>query len=173
VNLNGIANEIGDAVVFTSWFVQGLTAFTKNVEMQTEASDVNQDGIPLTVADLIRMVEIIIGDATPYSSSDTVEAESDNSGNTLSVGPDVPMSGAFVRVIGEVTPTLLAPNMEMIHRFDGVQTRILIHSFEGESFTGDFLQVDSEVVYLELATHEGKPVIVRTGSRDGSPGMEK
>lgn len=65
INLNGIANEIGDAAVFTNYFLFGLSAFVINEEGQIAASDVNADGIPLTVGDLTYLIRVIIGDALP------------------------------------------------------------------------------------------------------------
>ncbi|MBN1212932.1 MAG: T9SS type A sorting domain-containing protein, partial [candidate division Zixibacteria bacterium] len=66
INLNNIAYEIGDAVLFTNYFIYGLKAFTINVAGQIAATDVNADGITLTVSDLAYLVRVIIGDASPY-----------------------------------------------------------------------------------------------------------
>jgi hypothetical protein len=71
INLNGIANEIADAVLFTNFFLQGITAFydvpydAKKVQGKVAATDVNNDGHPLTVGDLVYLLRIIVGDAQP------------------------------------------------------------------------------------------------------------
>ncbi|MBD3257247.1 T9SS type A sorting domain-containing protein, partial [candidate division GN15 bacterium] len=65
INLNGIAYEIADAVVFSNYFVYGLSVFTVNVAGQVAATDVNADGITLSVADLVLLIRVIIGDADP------------------------------------------------------------------------------------------------------------
>ncbi|MEW5795373.1 MAG: T9SS type A sorting domain-containing protein [Candidatus Zixiibacteriota bacterium] len=65
INLNMIAYEIADAVVFTNYFIRGLAAFTINVAGQIAATDVNADGLTLTVADLSLLIRVIIGDANP------------------------------------------------------------------------------------------------------------
>ncbi|MCC6963187.1 MAG: T9SS type A sorting domain-containing protein [candidate division Zixibacteria bacterium] len=70
INLNGIAYEIADAVLYTNFFIYGLPAL--NVlpiprEAQIAASDVNADGIPLTVGDLVYLLRIIVGDALPIA----------------------------------------------------------------------------------------------------------
>lgn len=65
INLNGIAYEVADAVVFTNYFIVGITAFKFSVAGQTAATDVNADGATLTVADLVYLVRVIIGDANP------------------------------------------------------------------------------------------------------------
>ncbi|MBN2226771.1 MAG: T9SS type A sorting domain-containing protein [candidate division Zixibacteria bacterium] len=66
VNLNGIAYEIADAVVFTNYFVYGYAAFVVSVPGQIAASDVNADGYALSIADLVYLIRVIIGDAQPY-----------------------------------------------------------------------------------------------------------
>ncbi len=68
LNLNGIAYEIADAVTYTNFFLHGYSAL--NVlpgprEAQIAASDVNKDGIPLTVGDLVYLLRVIVGDALP------------------------------------------------------------------------------------------------------------
>jgi hypothetical protein len=71
------------------------------------------------------------------------------------------MGAAFVVIEGNVTPTLLADNMEMQYAFDGVNTRAIIWSRTGNSFTGNFLRADGELVEVEMATAEGYPVIAK------------
>jgi hypothetical protein len=72
VNLNGIPYEIADAVMYTNYFIEGLTAFgdpitePTRIEAATAASDVNADGIRLSVADLVYLIRVITGDAMPY-----------------------------------------------------------------------------------------------------------
>jgi len=79
LNLNGIANEIADAVLYTNYFLHGITAFPAlGREGAIAASDVNADGRTLTVGDLVYLLRIIVGDAlpmpklAPFASSATV-----------------------------------------------------------------------------------------------------
>jgi len=65
INLNGISNEIADAVLFSNYFIYGLSVFKINIDGQVAASDVNADGMTLTVGDLVYLIRIIIGDADP------------------------------------------------------------------------------------------------------------
>ena len=74
INANGVANEIADAVMFTNYFINGLSAFGSHVEASIAASDVNADGISLSVADLVYLIRVIQGDASPYPKVDP-EAE--------------------------------------------------------------------------------------------------
>jgi hypothetical protein len=69
INLNGIDNEIADAVLYTNYFLYGYPALDPNPqfrEAQIAASDVNADGVPLTVGDLVYQLRIIVGDALPF-----------------------------------------------------------------------------------------------------------
>ena len=73
INLNGVAYEIADAVMFTNYFISGLAAFgdpiteSMKIEGSIAASDVNADGIRLSVADLVYLIRVIQGDAQPYA----------------------------------------------------------------------------------------------------------
>ncbi len=65
INLNGVAYEISDVVVFSNYFIFGLGAFTINMAGQIAATDVNADGLTLSVADLVYLIRVLIGDADP------------------------------------------------------------------------------------------------------------
>ena len=70
INLNGIANEIADAVLFTNFFLKGINAFSPDPQKRqgmVAATDVNADGHVLTVGDLVYLLRIIVGDALPYA----------------------------------------------------------------------------------------------------------
>jgi hypothetical protein len=166
INLNGISNEISDAVVLTNYFIYGLGAFHINVAGQTAASDVNADGLALTVGDLVYLIRVIVGDALPYPKLTPVTA-----GYTVTdgyVAVDAEMGAALVVVEGQIVPTLLADQMEMKSAFDAEQnvTRILVYSFDAHTFDGEFLQVEGNVVDIEFGSPEG--AVVKT--TDALPG---
>ena len=67
INLNGIANEIGDAVLFSNYFIYGASVWDPFwFETQMFATDVNNDGLTLTIADLVYLIRIITGDEQPF-----------------------------------------------------------------------------------------------------------
>ncbi len=66
INLNGFGYEIADAVLFSHYFIYGLPVFTINQAGQIAASDANADGLALTVADLVYLIRVVVGDALPY-----------------------------------------------------------------------------------------------------------
>jgi hypothetical protein len=57
-----IGYEIADAVLFSNYFIRGLPVFTINQAGQVAASDVNADGLVLTVADLVYLIRAVVGD---------------------------------------------------------------------------------------------------------------
>ena len=160
INMNGVVNEIADAVLFSNYFIHGLSVFTIGALApagQVAATDVNADGLTLSVADLVYLIRIIVGDALPYPKLGTVAAAYTLHNGVMSV--DSKMGAAYVVVEGNVAPILLADNMEMMYNFDGANTRILVSKIEkGAAFEGDFLQVDGSVITAEFATYEGAPV---------------
>lgn len=160
INLNGLSNEIADAVLFSNYFVYGMSVFTVNPAGQVAATDVNADGTVLTVADLVYLIRIVVGDALPIPKEVVpvaVRYTHDNKG-VMSVKDNVQIGAAFVVVSGETTPVLLADNMEMLSAYDGQNTRILVWSRQAHSFSGDFLSVGGQVITLDMATSEGYPV---------------
>ncbi len=164
VNLNEIANEIADAVLFTNYFVYGIGVFDINPAGQTAATDVNADGIALSVADLVYLIRVIVGDALPYPKEVTNEVISKNASyihtksGVMSIADQTDISAAYLVVEGNVTPELLVDNMEMKYAYDGVNTRVLVYSTEGNSFAGEFLNVTGNVMSIEMASREGNPI---------------
>jgi hypothetical protein len=166
VNLNGVSYEIADAVMFTNYFIKGLSAFTVNVDGSIAATDVNADGIALSVADLVYLIRVIVGDALAYPKNAVHEANAlttvvTNDNGTLAVANE--MGGAFIVVAGNVKPTLLATNMDMNYGFDGQNTRIVVvpsvKNFSG--FTGSFINVGGEVVSIDMANLAGESVAAK------------
>ena len=67
MNLNHVCYDIGDAIFFTNYFIYGEPIWNPTYrDCQILMSDVNHDGIVLTVADLVYMIRIITGDAVPF-----------------------------------------------------------------------------------------------------------
>jgi hypothetical protein len=70
INLNGVANEISDAVLFSNAFIYGCAVLgCPNDPLWPNrqlATDVNNDGYPMSVADLVYLIRIITGDANPF-----------------------------------------------------------------------------------------------------------
>jgi hypothetical protein len=162
INLNGIPNEVADAVLFTNYFVHGVGVFTINPLGQIAATDVNADGITLSVADLVHLIRVIVGDADPYYKVGApVKVNYVHADDGLMTVDGAKIGAAFVVAEGDVVPHLRAEGMEMKYHFDGLNTKILVYSLEGNSFTGELMDLDAEVVSIEMATDEGNPVYAK------------
>lgn len=136
INLNGIANEIADAVVFTNYFIEGLAAFTINTEGQIAATEVNGDGLTLTVADLVYLVRVIVGDALPLPKANPdAFASFSMIGNDVVVETNVDLGAALFVFNGQVIPTLAADavQMELLYGYEGNTTRALVWSRDAQA----------------------------------------
>ena len=158
INLNGVSNEVADAVLFSNYFIYGLGVFHINFDGQVAATDVNADGLVLSVGDLVYQIRIIIGDAQPYPKLSPVTATYGVDNGVVSV--DKLMGAALVVVEGDVTPTLLADNMDIKYAYNAEEnvTRVLVYSFEGNGFSGAFLNANGNVISIELGSYEGAVV---------------
>ena len=167
INLNNIPNEVADAVLFTNYFIYGISVFTVNVQGQIAATDVNADGLALSVADLVYLIRIVIGDAVPYAKITplAVRYTHDNQG-VMSVKDDVQIGAVHLVISGKVDPVLLASEMVMAYAYDGNNdvTRVLVYSDPNAEvsnfFIGDFINTgaNNNVLSIEMATYEGQAV---------------
>jgi hypothetical protein len=157
VNLNGVVNEIADAVVFTNYLLYGPSAFTINFEGQKAATDVNADGITLTVADLVYLIRVIVGDAMaiPKAAPD-ISAEFVCRNGTINVNSR--LGAGFFVLEGEAEVSLGedAIGMDMRSHYDGTNTRVLIYSFDkNHSCAGEILRTNANIVSIEAADYNG------------------
>ncbi|MBU1319762.1 MAG: T9SS type A sorting domain-containing protein [candidate division Zixibacteria bacterium] len=136
LNLNEVANEIADAVLYTNYFIYGLGVFNPlTIEGQIAASDVNADGRILTVGDLVYLTRVITGDAlpypklTPYATSVDVIVERVGSDLTVGTSSSVDIGAAhFVfSVDGNVTVTSLVNGMNILSDVVDGELRVLVY----------------------------------------------
>ncbi|HSG99647.1 MAG TPA: T9SS type A sorting domain-containing protein, partial [candidate division Zixibacteria bacterium] len=161
VNLNGLSNEIADAVMFTEYFISGLSAFVPHIEGSIAATEVNGDGIPLTVADLVYLIRVIVGDALPLPKSVHNTASITVAGNVVSTNVDL---GAALFVFeGTANVELLATNMDMkVGVVDG-NTHALVYSISTNSIAaGGVVSADANLLSVEAASYEGVALDVIT-----------
>jgi len=151
INLNGVADEVADAVLFSNYFIYGIDEFSSDDalrQVQILATDVNDDGIVLTVADLVYLVRILTGDATPFpawpklAASGTAHITADITSDRMTIAWDspVPVGGARFAIDLPVgvdlgTPQLgaSATGMTLKTYRDGNQLRVLVFSLTGKS----------------------------------------
>jgi len=161
VNLNGVSNEIADMVLFSNYFVYGEGVFHINLEGQIAATDINHDGLTLTIEDLVYGICVVIGNAWPY---DRLETDSlftakfvqDFDTKTITVEARDTLGVAYMVVEGNVSSIYLyQQDMDLKYDFNYNQnvTRILIYSFEGHSFvSGPLVSYSGEGVLIEAST---------------------
>jgi len=113
INLNGLDNEIADAVMLTEYFVSGLGAFAPHQDGSIAASEINGDGLPATVADLVYLIRIIVGDALPLAKLSHVTAPLtlQTAGDIIS--SNVELGAALFVFDGTADVTLLQPQMQL------------------------------------------------------------
>jgi len=158
LNMDGLSNTIADAVMFTNYFVYGLSAFGANVDGAIAATDINNDGLTLTVADLVYMIRIVNGDELGYPKLTPVEATVTYSKTGL-ISVDGPEMGAVYAVFeGDVSPANLTDNMEMLSSNRDGYTHVILWSIDGEACSGNILNTTANIVSIEMATKDAAPV---------------
>ena len=155
VNLDGLPFTIADAVFYVNYFVYGLEALGPDFQTAAENSDINGDGQVLTVSDLVLLIGVIIGEESPFCPKNLelkqVEYWVENS--VLSVGDEL---GALYIELDRVADVhLLAEGIEMKSN----NNRVILYSLEHNSFSGQILRFDANIVKIEAATDEGNPVV--------------
>jgi hypothetical protein len=181
VNLNNVAYEIADAVVFTNYFTRGLQAFTINVQGQIAATDVNADGLTLTVADLTTLIRVIIGDAlpihktTPYAERLVVSAKQGDGVMTLET--DAVGSIGTAWLVCDVDPNMqlgeprligAAQDMDLKYSLENDQLRLLIYNFGRnriEAGTHDIIEIPYsgnaglKLEKFDACDYDGRPYV--------------
>jgi len=158
LNLNNIANEVADAVLYTNYFIYGLGVFNINPEGQIAASDVNNDGRVLTVGDLVYLVRLLTGDElafpklSPYAN--TVEIAY---GNVVSSNSAVDIGAALFVFDGSADVELLADGMKLKSDIVEGQTRVLVWSDATDhipSGNSDIFAVNGDVNLVEVSVSD-------------------
>jgi hypothetical protein len=178
INVNGLANEIADAVMFTNYFINGLSAFAGHVEASIAASDVNADGITLSVADLVYLVRVIQGDANPYPKVDpgtnAIDIRTQVIGEQMTVGYSAESEVGAVYMRFEFTGSIGTPNlgngaagMDLKYSINGNELNVLVFNIGQEAInagenvlltipvTGDIklAEVDAADFYGNVLSH--------------------
>ncbi len=162
INLNGLGYEIADAVMFTNYFIYGLSAFVGHVPGSQAASDVNADGISLSVADLVYLIRVIVGDALPYPKPTNLSASVTTDNGVTVEG--VELGAVFMVLKGEVTPISTTKDANMVYAYDGTNTRVLFtvpfdinqYGKVMTGFNGQLLEnAGAEIVSIEMADVHG------------------
>jgi len=144
INLNSRPYEAADVVLFMCIFPWGIGCFGIDADEQIEQSDVNNDGITLSVADLVLMIQIIIDDAPPVTKPTTGEfeavahLESNAESTRLSLDVNEDIAAVYMRAVGPTETPLSGSDITFpdrqfdVGRIDDTVTMLLIDIEKGE-----------------------------------------
>jgi len=151
--------------MYTSYFIFGPEILFRFPipEASIAASDVNRDGIPLSVADLVYLIRIIIGDALPLGKLAHNSQSASITSERGTLFTDTDLGAALFEFAGTTDVRLLAENMSIdVGMVDG-NTRALVYSLSGETIApGEILSTSSELISVEAADPTGAALNVVT-----------
>jgi len=144
------------------------------------ASDINDDGIVLTVADLVYLIRIITGDANPFPESGEggkivslgtpAVADWRLDGNRLNIGftSEVEAGAVFLAIdhdgaeFGEPILSDRASSMTVISHNDGAQLRLLVYSMS----SGAIPAGDGAILTIPVITADPGAVLAEAEASD-------
>jgi hypothetical protein len=143
INLNGVAFEIADAVYFTNFFISpGLYPIDGQRLIN---SDINQDGLAPSIADLVLLIKIIAGEANPPGGkvivppSDITAAIAlirQGDGLYLRLDAPVDVAGLYVELTGTDFDRIETDNltsMDLVSGDDDACWRGVLVSYDGHT----------------------------------------
>jgi hypothetical protein len=144
LNCNGVGYEVGDAIVFVNYLMQGDVSLCQGLclkkypddcrEIQNAASDINEDSYLWTVADLVMLLNIINDVGESKSMLPPKEpVELTLNGSKVTVRSNVELGAAYfiLRCEGEIgVPKLELPEMELESSRENGELKILVYSME-------------------------------------------
>ena len=183
INLNGVAFEIHDYFLFVAYFLHGFDAFRQLhpsgdtamwVYAHTAATDVNADGIPVQVADLVYFARIMVGDALPYPnlhpSPNPTSFVQHAAAHRIEVATADSLGAVAFRFDGEVEATATVDGYSVLSAYqaDSNLTRVIVYSLEPAASikSGVVLEYsgDGDLIWVETATYDGRPVNATMGA---------
>ena len=171
INLNGIAGEIGDAIYFSNYFINPVEYPLNPLQMMN--SDINDDGLMGTVADLVSLINwILSGHGQPKVGEESwsvahVSASAVDQGISLDYQSEFPIGAVLVTAtinrdydISAVTST--GTGLDVLASVDGDQLRVLVYSLSGNSLPageGTFISLagldEATISSVDLSTAGG------------------
>jgi hypothetical protein len=136
INHNNLAYELADFYLFADYFIYGDSIFIIDKLEQIRATEINDDGFYLTLADFCYMARILCGDAVPQDdlshNVDTVEVSI--IADTLSISSEIDLGAAFFIFNGDIEFKVLDTGFQVKSDFVSGKTRILFYSLQGARF---------------------------------------
>lgn len=187
INLNGLAFEISDAIYFTNFYMDPAR-FPLN-PLQLANSDVNQDQVPGTIADLVALINIIVsGDNyTPRRQTGTEKSATFTCTQTISnvefsYNADFEVGGLFLTLqanqIADDYEISVAGGMSVASALSKNELRVLVYSLEGNTLSAGSHPAfsvsglaDFEIKSVAMSSAEGSLVnVIMSKNNDQLPG---
>jgi hypothetical protein len=180
INVNGLAYEIGDGVMYTAYFIEGLSAFGDHIEASIAASDANNDGIVLSVSDLVYLIRVIQGDANPYpkpvTGADNFVISTQRNGDGLIVSSEATAEAGAALLhftvsgtVQSVTPVGSASEMDVKYGVEGNELTVLVYNIGDNAISSGaddmlIVRTDGEIKLAEsdVVDFFGNPMNVET-----------
>ncbi len=156
INLNLIAYDPADVILFSSYFIYGEKVFIIDQPIQIANTDINADGFPLSLSDFIMMIRIVLGDATkipkptPGSDLATIYMIGDK------VSTNATLGAALLTFKGEGK---VSSNLTFEQGVVDGNMRVLVYMNSGAGVTGELLTVSGATLQkVEAVDNFGRPV---------------
>jgi hypothetical protein len=187
LNLNGVANEVADAVLYTNYFLKGISVFIVNIAGQRAASDINNDGRTLTVGDLVFLLRILTGDAQPIPKLSPDAEQIDftmneaSAATTLQVESPTQIGGIYLQLkstgntAAEIVRDPALADMEVQVRTEGDQMNVIIYSNRKGAVipagTNTLLTISGsyEIMSIEASDYYGNMLVSRVTTKSALP----
>ncbi|HOP05816.1 MAG TPA: T9SS type A sorting domain-containing protein [candidate division Zixibacteria bacterium] len=179
LNVNGRPYEIADVILYNCVFLWGLTCFDIDLSWQLTQSDVNRDGYPVSVSDMVYMMRLMTHEIMPIERlnpvvpSATVSIMDIGSDQRLTVENDQPIAGLYVKLAQAESAQINVIPMDndfiQVGRIGDTTTILIFDTETGEDVLSaglnDLVDLPGqgwEVVGVEAVTSTGNPFNVLT-----------
>jgi len=172
LNGNGATFEITDLIVFIEYFLEGWSAFGEiDSVCVMEAGDANQDGVSLSVADLIYVFRIVIENLPTYEKSTaqagTVTLFHDEVANEVYATTDDTLGVIWLMFEGDIVPQP-ATGFLVNYHYDGTYTRMLVSAEVSLDLPSGGLLISytgtGVLVNADAGSYDGKIITVVFGA---------
>lgn len=160
INLNLLAYEPADLVLFSSYFIYGRGVFTIDQAVQIANTDINADGYPLSLSDFILMIRIMLKDASPIPKptpgSDLATIYSVTKGAETKVSTNANLGAALFVFEGEGK---VSSDLKFEQGVVDGNLRVLVYMNSSTGVTGELLTVEGVSKFsVEAVDNFGRPV---------------
>ncbi len=183
INLDGIHNSIEDIITFANYFVYGREAFNINFEGQKASTDVNADGIPLSITDFVYMTRLSTMDVSSLDmytidSSGIINASEYSDSLVIESSFDIALGAALFTFENVTQPYDLylghdIADMNFKSNLSGDTLKVLIYGIEqGRDIpagTNNLLKIDHfggrpKLISSEAAGYYGERLFYKTSA---------